>query len=269
MYVLAIGASRNIGYLSCLRLLGEGHAVTFLLRKPAVFDKDSKMQKHIKEGRAKVISGDATIRADVQKALTDARIDGRLDAVLFTVGGTPSFSPLKGFVIKPPNLCSSCLYNVLVSYPEATPTSPQPKLIVISSNGLTKASHDTLPLLLKPIFTYGLHGPHVDKLTMERAAFHAAKWTWPQEDPNELTEFLGPNWQKEMKAPGYLTELVIIRPSLLVDGDDKPAKGDYKTTVEEFKGVYSISRKEVAHFVVEGVLKNWEQWRGSVVKITQ
>ena len=101
------------------------------------------------------------------------------------------------------------------------------------------------------------------------AAFHAANWTWPQEDPKELKEFLGPNWQKEMKAPGYLTELVIIQPTLLVDGDDKPAKGKYKTTTGEFKGAYSISRKEVAHFVVEGVLRNWGEWKGNVVKITQ
>lgn len=101
------------------------------------------------------------------------------------------------------------------------------------------------------------------------AAFHAANWAWPQDDPKELAEFLGPHWQKEMRAPGYLTELVIIRPSLLTDGDDTPATGKYKTTLEEFKGVYSIPRKEVAHFVVEGVLKNWEQWKGNVVKITQ
>jgi hypothetical protein len=60
--------------------------VTFLLRKPSVFDKDTKMQKHIQEGRAKIISGDATIRTDVQKALIEARINGQLDAVLFTVG---------------------------------------------------------------------------------------------------------------------------------------------------------------------------------------
>lgn len=66
--------------------LGEGHTVTYMLRKPSVFDKDAKMQKYIQEGRAKIISGDATIRTDVQKALTEARIDGQLDSVLFTVG---------------------------------------------------------------------------------------------------------------------------------------------------------------------------------------
>lgn len=72
-----------------------------------------------------------------------------------------------------------------------------------------------------------------------------------------------------MKPPGYLTELVIIRPTLLIDSDNKPATGNYKTTLGEFKGAYSIARKEVSHFVVEGVLKNWEQWRGKVVTITQ
>lgn len=160
--------------------------MTFMLRKPSVFDQDVKMQKYIQEGRAKILKGDATIRTDIQKALLEARLDGKLDAVLFSVGmiypflfseqivksngvlgGIPSLK-LKGFILDPPNLCSSSLYNVLVSYPDATPTSSQPKLIVISSNGLTKASHRTLPLLLKPLFTYGLHSPHVDKLCMER-----------------------------------------------------------------------------------------------------
>lgn len=60
--------------------------MTFLLRKPSVFDKDAKMQKYIQEGRAKIISGDATIRTNVKTALNDARINGKLDVVLFTVG---------------------------------------------------------------------------------------------------------------------------------------------------------------------------------------
>ena len=60
------------------------------------------------------------------------------------------------------------MHNILVSYPVGTPTSPQPKLVVISSNGLTDASHDSLPFLLKPLYSYGLRGPHADKLIMER-----------------------------------------------------------------------------------------------------
>ena len=60
--------------------------MTFMLRKPSVFDKNVKMQKHIQEGRAKILSGDATIKINVQRALIEARINGQLDAVLFTVG---------------------------------------------------------------------------------------------------------------------------------------------------------------------------------------
>jgi len=268
MYVLAIGASKNIGYLSSLRLLAEGHTVTFLLRNPSVFDNDTQIQNLIKEGKARLVKGDATVRSDVQNALDKARIDGQLDAVLFSVGGTPTFSPLKGFLVHPPNLCSSSLYNLLASYPEGTATAPQPKLIVISAHGLTKISHNNLPLLLKPLYSYALSWPHRDKLCMERAIFHAANWTWPEDEPKELAEFLGPEWQKQMGDPGYLKDVVVVRPSLLVDNDNKPAKGKYRATVEELPGAYKIARKEVAHFIVEGVLKNWDKWGGSVVNVS-
>jgi len=78
---------------------------------------------------------------------------------------------------------------------------------------------------------------------------------------------LGERWQDEL-SPGFLKEVVVIRPSLLVDGDDKPAKGAYRTSTDELKGAYTISRKEVAHFVVEGPLKHWDDWRGKVVNIS-
>ncbi|KAF8522167.1 hypothetical protein BU17DRAFT_45099 [Hysterangium stoloniferum] len=272
MFVLAIGASRHIGYLTSRRLLAEGHTVTFLLRNPSVFDEDPTIQKFVNDGHAKLIKGDATVKSDIQKAFDEARSNGQLDAVIFSVGGTPSFSAFsitKGFVLTPPNLCSFSLYNVLACFPEDIPTVPQPKLIVISSNGLTKTSHNALPLVLKPIFSYALHSPHADKLVMERALFHAANWTWSEKDPNDLTDFLGSDWQENLGGPGYLKEVVVVRPTLLTDGDAKPAKGVYKTSIEEFRhNAYSIPRKEVAHFIVEGLLKNWAEWRGNVVRIT-
>ncbi|KAF8577249.1 hypothetical protein K439DRAFT_1639858 [Ramaria rubella] len=269
MYILAIGASKNIGYLSSLRLLGEGHNVTFLLRKLSVFDEDPKMQAHVQAGRAKLIQGDATVKSDVQRALDEASINGQLDAVLLSVGGKPSFSPLRGFIINPPNLCCLSLYNVLLSIPEGTPASPQPKLVIVSANGVTKASHNALPLSVKLLFNCLGKSPHADKLAMERAAFHAANWAWLEANPKEMDAFLGLHWQKELRAPGFLKNLVIIRPTILTDGDDKPATGIYKATTEELRGAYSIARKEVSHFVVEGVLKHWDQWGGKVISITQ
>lgn len=98
------------------------------------------------------------------------------------------------------------------------------------------------------------------------AIFHAANWDWPQEDPDP--EFLGKDWQKEIKPIGFLKEVVVIRPSLLTGGDDITAKGNYRTSLQELKGAYTISRSEVAHFVVERVSKHWDDWKGKVISIT-
>ena len=76
MNILAIGASRNIGYMSAVRLLGtplhskqketligiaeKGATVTFLLRNPSVFDADEAIQRFVRSGRAKLLKGNAT-----------------------------------------------------------------------------------------------------------------------------------------------------------------------------------------------------------------
>ncbi|GJJ12045.1 hypothetical protein Clacol_006286 [Clathrus columnatus] len=265
MNILALGASRNIGYFACKSLLNEGHSVTFVLRKPSVFESDTEIQSFIKNGKAKIIPGDATVRADIQKAI-DSTTETGLDVILFSVGGAPSVSLTKGVFIDPPNLCSSSLLNVLACYPDVL---PQPKLIVVSANGLTKAGYGALPLYLKPVFTVGLKKPYADKRVMETVIFRAANWTWPEETPKDMRTFLGADWEKELREPGFLKEIVIIRPSLLVDGDDKvPAEGKYQTTTEELKKPFSITRKEVAHFITEKLLKQWEDWNGKIVKIT-
>lgn len=265
MHILAIGASRNIGYFACKTLLGQGHSVTFLLRNPSVFDDDSEIKSFVQAGKAKLVKGDATVRSDVKNIIDSATLVG-LDVILSTVGGAPSFSLTKGFVINPPNLCSITLLNVLSCYPIA---GSHPKLIVVSANGLNKAGHDGLPLLVKPLFAYGIREPHADKLVMEYVVFHAANWTWTDEVPKETVNFLGSQWKEDLQESGFLKDVVIIRPTILVDGDvKKPAKGAYKTTTGEFKGAFSIPRKEVAHFITEAVLKHWDDWNGKIPRIT-
>src|SRR5215470_5804929 len=76
----------------------------------------------------------------------------------------------QGFSLNPPNLCSASLFNVLACYP--TDISPQPKLVVISSNGLTDAGHAALPFVIKPLFSIALKSPHADKLVMESMHLH-------------------------------------------------------------------------------------------------
>ncbi|KAG8997517.1 hypothetical protein FRB90_012491, partial [Tulasnella sp. 427] len=145
MKVLAIGASRNIGYMAALNILKgvEGSTVVFQLRNVSAFDEDAEMQPFVKSGRAKLVKGDALVEDDVRKTWTEANADGvPVDVVLFTVGGTPKFTLNKGFVIDPPNLCTSALLNVLCALPR---TRPQPKLVAITSNAVTPTTHDDLP----------------------------------------------------------------------------------------------------------------------------
>ena len=118
--VLVVGGSRNIGYHSSLRLLGElapilflyqgtriadwnvhsfedyGSAVTFLLRSPSAFDNDAEVQKHLQSGKARLVKGDATNAEDVKSAWAEAGKEKPVDLLLFTVGfSKPSFVPIK------------------------------------------------------------------------------------------------------------------------------------------------------------------------------
>ncbi|KAF8834785.1 hypothetical protein BDN67DRAFT_1006022 [Paxillus ammoniavirescens] len=88
--VLVIGGSRNIGYLSSIRLLDSGATVTFLLRKVEVFDGNETIQKYVEQGKARLVQGDALIKDDVQRAWDEAAKgdDKPVDLLLFTVGFT-------------------------------------------------------------------------------------------------------------------------------------------------------------------------------------
>lgn len=147
MKVLAFGASRNVGYYASIALLKSGHSVVFQLRNTSVFDQDEDMKPFIQSGAAKVIQGDAMIEEDVRKAWAEANADNiPVDVILFTVGGTPKFTLSKGFIIDPPNICSSALLNVLSVIPRS---SPQPRLIALTSNGVTSDTHKKIPLAIK------------------------------------------------------------------------------------------------------------------------
>ena len=281
--VLTIGGSRNIGYFSSLRLLGtsipsvvnstsfnvlsieKGATVTFLLRKPTVFDQDESIQDYIKLGKARLIKGDALVKSDVANAWTEAAKGNgnpHVDILLFTVGGLPKFKLTKGFIIHPHNLVTQSLLNTL----STLPSTPQPKVITISSTGLTKKSHRNLPWALKPFYAYFLAVPHRDKVGAERAVAYCAGWGWDTEVEGEVgDDIMGEGWigSDGLPKPGTFKNIVVVRPALLTDGD---AKGAYRVEEGDIRG-WTVSRKDVAHFVVEGVLANWGQWCNKCVGI--
>jgi len=271
--VLSIGGSRNIGYLSAIRLLEKGATVTFLLRSPSSFDVDATIQKYVQSGKARLVKGDALIKDDVEKAWVEAAKgegEEKVDVVLFTVGGTPKFELTKGFTVSPANLVTQCLLNVLSTLPPN-----HPKIITLSSTGLTKKSHANLPFALKPLYGYLLTGPHKDKLGTERVVAHCAGWPWDAEEVGE--DILGSGWQDGLPEAGSVKSIVVIRPALLVEGDCKAdklkdekkkgkAKEPYRVKEGDIGG-WTVSRKDVAHFIVEGVLGDWKKWEGKCISI--
>jgi len=265
--VLVIGGSRNIGYYSAIQLLALGATVVFFLRSPRVFDQDEVIQSYVKKGKARLIQGDALVKDDVSHAWSESGPGGDgmpVDLLLFTVGGVPSFSLTKGFVISPPNLVTQSLLNVLETLP-----SPQPKIITISSIGLTHTSHKALPLPLKPIYGYLLSAPHKDKCGAEEVIAHCTGRGWDARDsPGD--EVLGANWETRIPSRGQLKSIVVIRPALLTDGEcraDVKGSEAYRVREEDLKSSWTVSRRDVAHFLVEGVVKHWQEWEGKCVSI--
>lgn len=266
--VLTIGGSRNIGYYSSMRLLNSGATVTFLLRSPTAFANDQAIQTFVTSGKARLVQGDALVKEDVQRAWTEAGKgdDNRpVDLLVFTVGGTPQFKLTQGFVISP-NLVTQALLNCLETLP-----TPTPKIVTISSTGLTRSSHKNLPLLLKLFYRYFLQVPHKDKCGAEEVLAHCTGWPWDKHDsagPN----ILGDGWERRVPTHGWLKSLVVIRPALLTDGScraDKTTSGKdaYRVRVGDVEGGWTISRKGVAHFLVEAITKHWDNWEGKCVSI--
>ena len=186
-------------------------------------------------------------------------------------GGTPKFDLLRGFTMSPPDLVTRTLINTLSTLPAAfTP----PKIIMVSTTGITKASHSSLPAFLKPLYAYALREPHNDKAGAERVISYCAGW--PYEDSNVKKDVLGKEeeWKEGLPKPGKLSSTVVLRPVIFTDGECKAdkvtgkGKGKEPYRVQEGHiGGYTISRKDLAHFVVEGVLADWPQWEGKFVGI--
>ncbi|KAG8809089.1 hypothetical protein FRC17_003624 [Serendipita sp. 399] len=263
MKIFALGASKNIGYLASQHMLAAGHTVVFLLRSTAVFDQDETMQAYIKAGKVILVKGDGLVKSDVENAWRKADEGSPVDLVLFTVGGALKFKMSRGFFIDTPNLTTKCLSNLLQAIVANRPSGQQmPRLIAISSTGITKESHDMLPFAMKMMYTYMLPSPHADKLGLERLLQHAMGLPWKEKiEPKE--EVLPSDWEKDYPAPGFLPEVVVVRPAFLTDG---PETGKFKVTETETP-FYTISRRDVAHFIGERLLAEFDTWSGKIVNV--
>lgn len=82
MHIALLGASNGIGlHLLHLLLPKPEYTIALLLRKPACFDGDEDVSAAIKNGRVRVVQGDATRVGDVQRLM-----EGRVDLVVSSIG---------------------------------------------------------------------------------------------------------------------------------------------------------------------------------------
>lgn len=159
-------------------------------------------------------------------------------------------------------------------------TSPQPRIVLITSIGLTRTSHASLPFALKLLYRL-IAVPHKDKIGAERVVSHCAGWEWnvsEQGDPG--LDIMGAgDWTTREGLPptGTLKHVLVIRPALLMGeecvaetatpgGKEGQRKEPYRVSEGEIGG-WTISRKDVAHFVVDAVVNRWDEFEGRRVNI--
>jgi hypothetical protein len=155
--------------------------------------------------------------------------------------------------------------NVLNHFPSPS-TSPQPRLIVLSTPGTTHSSHKLLPPLLRVAYPLLLSQPHADKLGLEKVVYHSGGWKWDGKDKVK-PQILGEGWEKELPPSGWLKSAVVLQPALFTDGPCK-AEVEGKIAVRAgvgLKGASQISRKDVAWWIVECLMVEFDSFANKTI----
>ncbi|KAH7101668.1 hypothetical protein BKA62DRAFT_172861 [Auriculariales sp. MPI-PUGE-AT-0066] len=257
MHTLIFGASRNIGYLTATRLLARGETVSLVVRSAKTFDNDAAIQEHIRAGRAHVVVGDTMNEDDVRRAVSSASFD----YILFTVGAQPIMAFPRP-VIKPADICERSIKNLLSVLRSSPPGVKSAKLIAITSAGMGTKGFAALPSVWKPVYWWAIKTMHDDKQNMERAMGGAAgRNDWGEDAIVPASPAKEEPWLNAM----------IIRPAHLTDSEcqgDKQQEGTTPYRVGEYlQGIYSISRKDVSHFIAEEAMPNFSRYQNRAVDI--
>lgn len=237
------GASTGCGNFALKAALAQGHTCIALLRSPAKLADLAASNPNliIREGNAH----DATA---VAKCLTIPGDDSRLvDAIHFSIGGT--MDP-KTFKFTDPDVCKNGiagLLEALTSLRRDWNAVGSPLLAVVSTTGISDQKRD-YPLAFYPLYHWMLATPHADKKVMEE------------------------------RLRAGTERFIIVRPSLLIDGDKEGVKvregleDVSKGKLEKEEVGYTISRAAVGRWIYEKLLSVDEgavrDWEGKAVSIT-
>ncbi|KUI65084.1 hypothetical protein VM1G_01284 [Cytospora mali] len=248
--ILFLGATGGCGLSTLRRSIAAGHTCIALCRTPSrLTDKLPESQRNapnlrIEEGNA--LDQSAVAKCLVQSTETNNRL---VDTVVFTIGGAFQISKLAN---DDPHVCENAIKTLLAALSDARKdtggATGLPKIVAISSTGLSAHGRD-FPLTLWPLYHFLLKEAHVDKKAMETLLIESGE------------------------------SFVIVRPSLLKDGeDDKNEKRRPVRVGVEDPSAGKLESKEVGFVITRDDVGRWifeealgvegEKWTGKVVSVT-
>jgi NAD(P)-dependent dehydrogenase (short-subunit alcohol dehydrogenase family) len=162
MRVILFGATRGCGLETLSVLLNQGGPqmeVHVMVRNKEAFSAHLQNQSldAAKLKQLRISVGDALIPEQVQSFIQGVAKSGQIDAVISSLGVAPDFKITQPFNVMPAgseNLCRDSMVNILAALEKIAPMQEDkrvPRLIVVSSNGMDKPSHNALPWLLRPV----------------------------------------------------------------------------------------------------------------------
>ncbi|WVQ96634.1 hypothetical protein IAU59_003739 [Kwoniella sp. CBS 9459] len=258
MHVVLLGASKGCGYQVLQSLLSSSSAekwsTTLLLRKPELLEQDAAISPYIREGRVRIVKGDATSEADLRECLEGERVD----LIVSSIGATPSLT-LTGIKIDQPELCTKgavALLHVLQDMHSRQSQVPLPRVIVVGSMGVGD-HHKEIPFAMRALYSWLLAKPHQDKLALEYL-LRRASTVFPT--PTSSEAIPPETWLPKSTIEGirsdFLPQVTILRPAMF--GSDGPARPVDQMKTGEHAQVYMIKRSEVARFIAEDCINKGE-----------
>ncbi|KAL2801837.1 NAD(P)-binding protein [Aspergillus granulosus] len=224
------GASNGVCHATLLASLAAGHNCLALCRDPSKLEHLCPQYPHT----LIIHHGNAHNVTDVLTCLTMPRSGRLVDAIHFSIGNKPD---LKKMSEGDPRVCQTGMatrLQALAILRRDWAVQGSPLLCVASTTGIS--DRRDIPLLFYPLYHFMLAVPHKDKKIME----------------------------------GLLVEseerFVLVRPSLLWDGEDKGRAvrvgvADARTGVVQKREVgYTISRAAVGGWMFENLIQRvWER----------
>lgn len=246
--IAIFGATGGTGLAVLNRSLEAGHTVNVLARTPAKLS----VQASKYPDQLRVIKGDIRDISTIKETLI---VNGKVVDIIVSAIGMVFHRKGLSFVAPDTKVCAEGLSFTLKALgeleQEAQYGGTDPTFVLLSTTGISDQGRD-IPVAMIPLYHWALGTAHKDKKLLEDTM---------------------------VKGAGSNRKCVIIRPSLLFDGESKGMQ-KIRSSIEIFgasrkendKGVaigYSIHREDVGLWIVESCINgDASRWTGKMVTVT-